>query len=123
MNFFTRFDSPKPAKLTPPEPPNTLNELETRIDRICHALGIDPVRIGGRASDVSSIPPHILDEVRSGRKIQAIKEYREMTGIGLREAKDAIEAIERGDLPEGMAGTTTLYAKLDAILAKVESDR
>jgi ribosomal protein L7/L12 len=31
-----------------------------------------------------------------GRKIGAIKAYREETGAGLKEAKDAVEAIERG---------------------------
>jgi ribosomal protein L7/L12 len=33
--------------------------------------------------------------VRAGRKIEAIKKYRELTGLGLRDAKDAIEAYER----------------------------
>ena len=29
-----------------------------------------------------------------GRKIEAIKLYREMTGLGLKEAKDAVEELE-----------------------------
>lgn len=37
----------------------------------------------------------ILDMVRRGDKIQAIKRMRELTGIGLAESKDAVEAIER----------------------------
>ena len=32
-----------------------------------------------------------------GNKIAAIKIYREGTGVGLKEAKDAVEAIERGE--------------------------
>jgi ribosomal protein L7/L12 len=36
-------------------------------------------------------------EIAAGRKIEAIKLLRERTGIGLREARDAIEAMERGD--------------------------
>lgn len=40
------------------------------------------------------------DELRSllatGQKIEAIKRYRERTGAGLKEAKDAVEALERG---------------------------
>ena len=32
-----------------------------------------------------------------GQKIQAIKVYRERTGVGLRQAKEAVEAIERGE--------------------------
>ena len=31
-----------------------------------------------------------------GQKIPAIKKYREETGLGLKEAKEAVEAIERG---------------------------
>ena len=33
---------------------------------------------------------------QSGQKIQAIKIYREMTGLGLREAKEAVERLEAG---------------------------
>ena len=31
-----------------------------------------------------------------GNKIEAIKVYRQATGVGLKEAKDAVEAFERG---------------------------
>lgn len=34
--------------------------------------------------------------LRAGRKIEAIKRYRELTGVGLREAKAAVEALEAG---------------------------
>ena len=37
--------------------------------------------------------------VRQGRKIDAIKLYRERTGMGLKEAKDAVEAMEAGQGP------------------------
>ncbi len=47
-----------------------------------------------------SFDPSKLDEIRSlaasGKKIAAIKLYREATGVGLAEAKDAVEAIARG---------------------------
>lgn len=33
--------------------------------------------------------------VFQGRKIEAIKLYREMTGLGLKEAKDAVEQLEQ----------------------------
>jgi ribosomal protein L7/L12 len=35
--------------------------------------------------------------LRSGRKIQAIQRHRERTGTGLKEAKDAVERLERGE--------------------------
>ncbi|HET6326310.1 MAG TPA: ribosomal protein L7/L12 [Planctomycetaceae bacterium] len=38
--------------------------------------------------------------VGAGQKIEAIKLYRDLTGAGLKEAKDAVEALEReGSLP------------------------
>lgn len=39
----------------------------------------------------------ILQELQSGNKINAIKIFREQFGTGLREAKNAVEAIERGE--------------------------
>lgn len=35
--------------------------------------------------------------LRAGNKIAAIKRYREIYGVGLKEAKDAVEKIERGE--------------------------
>ncbi|SRR6266498_3055346 len=32
--------------------------------------------------------------LREGRKIQAIKVYREVTGVGLKEAKDAVDNLD-----------------------------
>jgi ribosomal protein L7/L12 len=37
----------------------------------------------------------VLDELRRGRKIQAIKAYRMETGAGLAEAKSAVEDLAR----------------------------
>ncbi len=37
----------------------------------------------------------ILDLIRRGRKIEAIKRMRDLTGMRLAEAKDAVETIER----------------------------
>ena len=31
--------------------------------------------------------------LRSGNKLEAIKLYREITGVGLKEAKDAVDAM------------------------------
>lgn len=39
----------------------------------------------------------ILNLARSGNKITAIKIYRETFGVGLAEAKDAVERLERGE--------------------------
>jgi hypothetical protein len=62
--------------------------LEHQLNLIMKHLGIEDV--------VDSRP--ILQELRSGNKINAIKLYREQTGVGLKEAKDVIDALERGDI-------------------------
>jgi ribosomal protein L7/L12 len=41
----------------------------------------------------------ILQAVRSGQKIEAIKLVRDLTGCGLKEAKDFVESIESGNKP------------------------
>ena len=37
--------------------------------------------------------------MNAGKKIEAIKLYRQQTGVGLKEAKDAVEALEQGEMP------------------------
>src|SRR5688572_17554455 len=46
----------------------------------------------GRALKIAEIQRLI----HAGKKIEAIKVFRESFGTGLKEAKDAVEAIERG---------------------------
>lgn len=50
-------------------------------------------------SDASSADPGLTPEVQAhmaeGRTIQAIKVYRDVTGAGLKEAKEAVEALRR----------------------------
>jgi hypothetical protein len=45
----------------------------------------------------ANLSREIVDAVRAGQKIQAIKLYRESTGVGLKEAKDFIEEFQRRD--------------------------
>jgi len=44
---------------------------------------------------VPGVPADVIGAIREGNKILAIKLYRGHTGLGLREAKDAVEAFER----------------------------
>lgn len=50
---------------------------------------------------LSSAKSPLIEKIQSillhGDKINAIKVYREETGAGLKEAKDAVESIERGE--------------------------
>jgi len=55
------------------------------------------------ALNIDTPPAADLQEVHrltlQGQKIQAIKVYREMTGVGLKEAKDYVDALESGGQP------------------------
>ena len=64
-----------------------INELEDRLKLLYRHLNLE-------YSDSASDPllsPQIQAAMRSGNKIEAIKLYREMTSVGLAEAKAAID--------------------------------
>jgi ribosomal protein L7/L12 len=66
----------------------------------------------------------IRELLAAGRKIEAIRLYRERYGVGLKEAKDAVEAFERGaPLPpapsppsSGLSDDPELAALIDPLL-------
>jgi ribosomal protein L7/L12 len=45
------------------------------------------------AATATGMPATVVDLARAGNLIAAIKEYREITGVGLAEAKKAVEDI------------------------------
>lgn len=47
------------------------------------------------AAGSTDLEADVADLMREGQKIAAVKLYRERTGFGLKEAKDAVEAIAR----------------------------
>ena len=63
-----------------------LAAIERKLDLIMKHQGIVEPRLE---------EPDVVQELMQGRKIQAIKIYRERTGVGLAEAKDAVERIAR----------------------------
>ena len=65
-------------------------------------MGIDcpPMPGGALADPGSGAGAEIRDLLARGKKIEAIKRYREETGAGLAEAKSAVEAIEAGGAPQ-----------------------
>jgi ribosomal protein L7/L12 len=74
-----------------------------------------------------TIPPEVKAAIDRGNKIEAIKLLRDATGIGLKEAKDAVEQFEAGGSPviaqktakpagsEGIASALQQGNKLEAI--------
>jgi hypothetical protein len=66
-----------------------LRRLEAKLDLILRHLGIeykDPATASGLSEEVKALADDPI------RKIYAIKLHREQTGVGLKEAKDAVEA-------------------------------
>jgi len=66
-----------------------LARLESKLDALLQSQGV-------AFSPYSDIPDEILNEVRAGRKVEAIKLYRQRTGVGLKEASAVINALEQG---------------------------
>ncbi|MBI2922403.1 MAG: ribosomal protein L7/L12 [Planctomycetes bacterium] len=54
--------------------------------------GREPVRVTGPLRDEDLA--RLRELLQRGEKIQAIKLHRERTGAGLKESKDAVEALE-----------------------------
>jgi|GEM_PF-1277782 len=75
----------------------------------------------------------VREQLERGNKIEAIRLYREATGSGLKEAKEAVEAMEDGKTVMGAAATLvsagplTTYGNsaeaMDAIKAELRADR
>jgi ribosomal protein L7/L12 len=67
-----------------------IQRLERKVDILLREAGIE---VEEKAED----PFPDMDDVRyllsEGRKIEAIKVYRQRTGAGLKEAKDAVERM------------------------------
>lgn len=68
--------------------------LMARLERVEQKLDLLLERSGIAAPDEDAALSEVRVLLRAGRKIEAIKRYREVTGVGLREAKDAVEAME-----------------------------
>jgi ribosomal protein L7/L12 len=68
-----------------------VRELEDKLEFLYRRLNMD-------YADPNSDPvlaPQIQEALRRRNKIEAIKIYRELTGVGLAEAKQAIDRAER----------------------------
>ena len=63
-------------------------ELESRVDFLYKHLGILHVTEAGMAD------ARVVDMLKRGNKIEAIKIYREIYDCGLAEAKQAVDGIE-----------------------------
>ncbi len=86
----------------PEEPGRTqrLDALEARVQQLEATVALLTQRAGSPApapTTVAGLSTDVLARVqqlkRDGKPVQAIKVYREATGVGLKEAKAAVEAL------------------------------
>jgi ribosomal protein L7/L12 len=78
-------------------------ELERKVSELYKRLGqAEPTGFASDSgfSEAASVTaqedPRLIELIQSGKEIEAIKLYRELTGCGLAEAKDMVERIAAG---------------------------
>lgn len=75
-------------------------DLDERVCPYCGAAIVggasDPTLLGGFSAGASDSLSEVREQIKRGKKIEAIRIYREITGASLKEAKDAVQAIEMG---------------------------
>jgi ribosomal protein L7/L12 len=65
-----------------------LSRIDAKLDALLQHAGVDFNLYG-------NVPPDVVDALKRGEKIEAIKRYREGTGAGLKDAKDFVEEVQR----------------------------
>jgi ribosomal protein L7/L12 len=66
--------------------------LEQQVRLLSQTVG---VTCPAFPSDGDGLPAEVVELLRHGKKLQAIKRLRELTGVGLAEAKAAVDSAER----------------------------
>lgn len=80
---------------------------------------IDPTDRIEAFAENEELKKNVFNLIYSGRKIEAIKIYREATGSGLKEAKETVEMLEadlRRQFPERFAAQKGNAGCLSAVL-------
>ena len=99
-----------------------LSEFVKQFEEVFEVTAAAPVAVaaaGGAAPVEAAVEQDSFDVVLEGdggKKIQVIKVVRELTGLGLKEAKDAVEAAPKAIL-EGVN-----KEKAEAATAKLEGE-
>ncbi|MGA7306540.1 MAG: hypothetical protein WBW88_16805 [Rhodothermales bacterium] len=74
-----------------------LKRAKDEIDRLAAAIESEQTSISSDTADESATVSSEVEELaRQGRKIEAIKLLRAQKGIGLKEAKERVEAVTGG---------------------------
>ena len=65
-----------------------MERLERQVEYLYRHFGLNAVVV-----QTASVDPEVLRLKRSGNVIEAIKRYRLLTGLGLKEAKDYVDGL------------------------------
>lgn len=87
-----------------------LKEAVDAVAAITRGVPTGPQQRAGNASMVQ-----VEAALEQGRKIEAVKLYRNLTGLGLKESKEAVEAIQSAD-PQRFPATSGGCAKAACML-------
>jgi ribosomal protein L7/L12 len=69
-----------------------LNRLERKVDFLLRELNLVE-KEEATLPDFGPVLTEVAELVRQNRKIEAIKLYRELTGVGLKEAKEVVDRL------------------------------
>jgi ribosomal protein L7/L12 len=92
-----------------------LTDARAAVERIEMEIDTDPGTPGEMQTPApgGAVPDFLKRDAEalllSGRKIEAIKRYREQTGLGLRAAKEAVDLLE-----QELAGSSLAFGRRDA---------
>jgi ribosomal protein L7/L12 len=97
-----------------------LAEAKTFVEELERTLRAESLP-QGKGEVIADLEEDLLEHLREGRKIEAIRRYRQATNAGLKEAKDAVEALaaKRGVVVprgSGCLGVLALVLVLGAAL-------
>lgn len=83
-----------------------LAEAKSAIEQIADRMSGSGQPLDNRSAEpTGTADGEVLDLMRSGQKIAAIKRYRETHGGGLKEAKEAVEALAAAHGIESKSGS------------------
>jgi ribosomal protein L7/L12 len=68
-----------------------LRQLEEQVERLSAQAGLP--WSAAMTPEADGVDSEVVALAQSGRTIEAIKRYRELTGAGLAEAKQAVESL------------------------------
>ena len=78
---------------------NAINRIEKRLDWVEEALGrivgleYEPMGRSNTRPDAAGVPADVLELARAGKKLDAIKRYRELTGADIAHAREVIDSL------------------------------